>query len=67
MYIKMYIKDVSVYRQTTLSTAHKPSSQYRSRKEAHKKHITGADKNTTENIKIYITKKVLKSNTQNHE
>jgi hypothetical protein len=42
-------------RQTMLSTAHTPSSQYRSMKEAHKKHVTGADKNTTENIKIYIT------------
>jgi hypothetical protein len=47
-----------------LSTAYTPSSQYRSRKEAHKKHIIGADKNSTENIKIYITKKVFISNTQ---
>jgi hypothetical protein len=48
-------------RQTTFSTEHTPSSQYRSKKEAHKKYITGANKDTTENIKIYtITKKVLK-------
>jgi G3E family GTPase len=44
----------------TVESGHTPSSQYRSRKEAHRKHITRADKISTENIKIYITKKVFK-------